>query len=326
MSKGKNLLVFCETGASGYPEPASLEVLGLAQELAGAMKLKVAAAVIGEMASEVAAEDVSRVFAAKAPSEGSYCPEWYTAFIEKACSACDPVAVLFAHTQLGQDIAPRLAQRIGAGLVTDASGVSVEKKKLLVTKGVQGGVALASYSFKTKMQVVTVRPRVGKVPERNESKPAEVVELDVPEEAARSQWELVERIKDESEDIKLEDAEVVISGGRGMGGPEGFETLRALAKLIGAAVGSSRPPCDAGWIPSSQQVGITGRIISPQVYIAVGISGASQHLSGMADSKKIVAINKDPDAQIFRVADYGVVGDYRKVLGAFIEAIRENKG
>ena len=130
----------------------------------------------------------------------------------------------------------------------------------------------------------------------------------------------------ESTEIKLEEAEVVISGGRGMGGPEGFEILKELATELGAAVGASRPPCDAGWVPSSYQVGITGKVISPPVYMAVGISGAAQHLSGMGDSKKIIAINKDEEAEIFKVADYGAVGDYKEVIPAFLEVIKSKKG
>lgn len=326
MNKESNcLLVFCEAGESSASEPVSLEVLGLALELAGVMGLDVTAAATSDIASEVAAHAVGRVFTSKKSFDEGYRPEWYVAFMEEACSLSNPIAVFFAHTPLGQDIAPRLAQKLGTGLVTDASGVSAEGKKLLVTKVRQGGVALATYSCNTTPQIVTVRARLGSIPDRDESTAAEIIEVEVPAEA-QPQWELADRILEESVEIKLEDADVVVSGGRGMGGPEGFELLKELARTTGAAVGASRPPCDAGWISSSQQVGITGKIISPDVYIAVGISGKSQHLSGMGDSKKIVAINKDAEAEIFQTSDYGVVGDYKKVLPALIDTIKESKG
>jgi electron transfer flavoprotein alpha subunit len=135
--------------------------------------------------------------------------------------------------------------------------------------------------------------------------------------------EIIQRVQEEQKGVKLEEAQVVVAGGRGIGGPEGFDQLRELADIFGGAVGASRPHCDSEWISSTSQVGITGKIVAPDVYFAVAISGSSQHLSGMADSRNIIAINKDPDAYIFRVAHYGVVGDWRQVLPAFTEKLRE---
>jgi electron transfer flavoprotein alpha subunit len=319
------LLVFCESTDSGAPEAISLEVLGLGKKLSQAMGHELAAAATRDISHEAAAHGADRIYIAQAPSGDAYRPAWYVALLEGACQQCNPGAVLFPHTPLGQDIAPRLALRLGTWLVSDAVNIAIQDNRILAQKPVQGGVALATYSFNTSPTIITVRRGVGNVPERDESHAAEMHEIEVASQHADAQWELVERVREETQGIKLEDAKVIVSGGRGIGGAEGFEMLRVLAKELGAAVGASRPPCDAGWIPSSHQVGITGTVVSPELYIAIGISGASQHLSGMGDSKKIVAINKDPDADIFKVADYGVACDYRQVLPALIDTIRENK-
>ncbi len=325
MSGSGCLLVFCEPLTENTPAAISFEMIGLGREIADELSVELAAVAPKDIANEVIAHGAGKVFTAEKPADEGYNPEWYVAFLEEVCNRADPVAVLFGHTSLGQDVAPRLAQRLGAGLATDATAVNVEEKKLPVTKQVQGGVGIATYSFNSTPQIVTVRPRVGNVPDRDESGAAEVIEIDVTEDAGKARWEVIDRVIEEGGDIKLDEAEVVVSGGRGIGGSEEFDMVRELAREIGAAVGSSRPPCDLGWMPSSQQVGITGTVISPQVYFAIGISGASQHLSGMCDSKTIIAVNKDPDADIFKVANYGVVGDYRQVLPAIIDTIKENK-
>ncbi len=305
--------------------PTSLEALGLGRELATALGLELVAVTTSELAELVAAYAPDRAYAATPASEQADPAEWYTQLLARACSECDAAAVVLAHTQLGQDVAPRLAARLGGGVVTDAVRVAVEGGGIVAEKPVQGGVALATYAFKSAPAIVTVRRRVGGEAERGGAA-TEVTALEVEPSASGSEWRLVDRIAEESAEVKLEDAEVVVSGGRGMGGPEGFELVSELASLLGGAVGSSRPPCDAGWIASSHQVGITGKVISPGLYVAVGVSGASQHLSGMSDSKKIVAINKDADAEIFRVSDYGVVADYKDALPALIAAVKEHKG
>jgi electron transfer flavoprotein alpha subunit len=209
--------------------------------------------------------------------------------------------------------------------VSDAISAKIEKGVLQIKKPVQGGAALATYSFNTSPQVITVQRGIGSMPEKTTAGGPQIEKISVSLKDFQTPWRRSERIKAESPEIKLEEAKVIVSGGRGMGGPEGFNLLNELAEVIGAAVGASRPPCDAGWVASSRQVGITGTTVRPEVYFAVGISGASQHLSGMADSKKIIAVNKDPDAEIFRVADLGVVGDYRKVLPAFIARLKARK-
>lgn len=315
-------LVVCESCAPGKIQPISLETLGLGKELAQHRGGELIVASTADIAEEAAACGANRIYTARPPAGEGYRPEWYVSFVEAACRRCRPAAVIFAHTQLGQDIAPRLSKRLDTSLVTDCVRVDMDDRTIIATKPVQGGIALASYAFDALPAIVTVRRGVGKTSSHSEPHTPEIIELDVPLEHPGT-WELLEHVREESAETRLDDAEVVVSGGRGIGGPEGFEMLRQLANALDAALGASRPPCDAGWIASSRQVGITGTTVSPQAYIAVGISGASQHLSGMSDSKKIVAINRDADAHIFNVADYGVVGDYRQVVPPFIDAIRE---
>jgi electron transfer flavoprotein alpha subunit len=321
----KSIILFCEDSADGGIEKSSLEVIGLGQELSGPLGLDLKVVTYANIAEKVSSHTPSQVYSIEKP-EGPSFSELITAALINLCEEADADTVLFAHTPLGQDIAPRLSHNLNSWCVTDAIALKVDQNKLIVEKPVQGGAANASYSFNTSPVVVTIRRGVGSAPEKDDSNRREIIEFATPEISVRNKWEVVEQIKEESAQIKLEEAEIVVSGGRGMGGPEGFEIIKELASELGAAVGSSRPPCDAGWVPSSHQVGITGKVISPPVYIAVGISGAAQHLSGMGDSKKIIAINKDEEAEIFKVADYGAVGDYKEIIPAFLEVIKGKKG
>lgn len=321
MSEKGSVLVFCESGASGKMTSASLEMLGLGRKLAQAANCELSIAATNDIAEEAGTYGVRCIYTAPPPTSQTYYPEWHVSFVEEACKRCQPAIIIFAHSSLGQDVAPRLSEKLWAGVVTDCVGVSVEQGRFLATKPVQGGVALATFVFNASPAIVTVRRGVGTVPDRLDCNQAKVSEIDVSH--AEERWETVGRVLEESAASKLEDARVIVSGGRGIGGPEGFEMLRALANTLGAAVGASRPPCDAGWVPSSSQVGITGKTVRPHVYVAIGISGASQHLSGIADSKIIVAINKDADADIFRMADYGIVGDYRLIVPALIDAVNK---
>jgi electron transfer flavoprotein alpha subunit len=316
------VLVFCESTDTGMPEAASLEALGFGKKLSQSMDRELSAIAVTDISRKVAGYHADRIYIAKNPPGNGYLPEWYTALLEQTCLQCSPKAVILAHTPLGQDVAPRLAVRLGTWFVSDAVNIVFQDNRIFVQKPVHGGIALGTYSLNAFPVIITVRRGVGGVPDLIEPhSAAEIHEIEVPSEHA--QWELVDRVKEET-GIRLEDANIIVSGGRGIGGAEGFELLKDLAKELGAALGASRPPCDAGWIGSSQQVGITGAIVSPGLYIAIGISGTSQHLSGMADSGKIVAINNDPDAAIFKVSDYGVVCDYRQVLPAFIDTFRED--
>ena len=201
--------------------------------------------------------------------------------------------------------------------------VDPDSKRLLANRPVYGGNAVAVVSCEYTPQIAAVRPKVYEPREPDPSRQGEVVSFPVDLEASQAKNRILERVEEESTGVKLEDARVVVSGGRGLGGPEPFEGLGELAKLLGGALGASRAAVDSGWIPIAYQVGLTGKSITPDLYITVAISGASQHMAGCSGAKVIVAINKDAEANIFKEARYGVVGDWQQVVPAFQEAVRE---
>jgi electron transfer flavoprotein alpha subunit len=198
-----------------------------------------------------------------------------------------------------------------------------ETKRLLQTKPVYGGNARAIFSGETEPQIATVRAKAMTPLERDAARQGEVITLEAGLDPAAIRTKVLEKVSQEVEGVRLEAAPVVVSGGRGIGSAEGFKQLEELAKLLKGAVGASRPPCDNGWVPDVLQVGLTGKIVAPELYIAVALSGSSQHMAGCSGCKNIVAINKDAEANIFREARYGVVGDWKKVLPAFTEKVRE---
>jgi electron transfer flavoprotein alpha subunit len=214
---------------------------------------------------------------------------------------------------------------LGTAVTTDCIDVSIdpESKRLLQTKPVYGGNAQAVFVTDTDPQMVTIRTKAMTSPEPDSLRKGEVVNVPAGLQASDIRTKVVNRVIAEVAGIKLEDAPVVVAGGRGIGGVDGFKQLEELARLLKGAVGASRPPCDNGWLQDTAQVGLTGKIIAPELYIAVAISGSSQHMSGCSGSKTIVAINKDKEANIFRYARFGVIGDWKKVLPAFTAKVKE---
>lgn len=248
------------------------------------------------------------------------------AALEKVCKDTQPVAVLIGRTLAGRDVAPRLAFRLGVGLAQDCLEVDTDADsgRIVAVRPVYGGNALAKVTFPdANPQVVVLRAKTHEPLEIDPSRSGEVIEIQTNLDPSVVKARLVETVTQESTGVRLEDAGIVISGGRGLGGPEPFDMLEDLAKLLGAAVGASRAVCDAGWLDHSYQVGLTGKTITPDLYITVGISGASQHMAGCSASKHIVAINRDADANIFKSSSFGVVGDWKAVLPSFIETVRE---
>ena len=249
-----------------------------------------------------------------------------TELVSEAVERLEPSSVLAANTDAGSVVSARVAARFGTGLASDCIDLTVNPStdRIAVTRPVHGGSALAVYEFAGDgLQVVSVRPGAFEPAPISGGMP-EVERLDMSDVGvAGAVPVLVERVVEESEGIPLEQADVVVSGGRGLGGPEPFDNLRELCGLLNAALGASRAACDAGWIDHSHQVGLTGKSISPTTYITVGISGASQHMAGCSSARNIVAIDKDREANIFSHARYGVVGDWAKVLPAFTAAVAE---
>ena len=241
-------------------------------------------------------------------------------------SQTQPSIVLIGRTPIGRDVGPRLAFRLGAAVAQDCVEVAIDgdSGRVVATRPVYGGNALSRISFAGDgMQVVLVRPKAFEAPEPDTSRSGDIEDFPLSLDESAIKARLVETVTQQAEGVRLEDASVVVSGGRGLGGPEPFEELKSLSEALGGALGASRAACDAGWIDHSHQVGLTGKTITPDLYITVGISGASQHMAGCSASKNIVAINRDEDANIFKSATYGVIGDWSKVLPSFIETVRE---
>lgn len=247
------------------------------------------------------------------------------AALEKACAETQPSVVLIGRTLAGRDVGPRLAFRLGVGLAQDCLEVSADAGgRVAAVRPVYGGNALARVTFPdANPQMVVLRAKAYEPLEADAARSGEVMVLQTNLDPSVVKARLVETVTQEAEGVRLEDAGIVVGGGRGLGGPEPFDMLEDLAKLLGGAVGASRAVCDAGWLDHSYQVGLTGKTITPDLYITVGISGASQHMAGCSASKHIVAINRDADANIFKSSSFGVVGDWKSVLPSFIETVRE---
>jgi electron transfer flavoprotein alpha subunit len=281
---------------------------------------------VGEAAQELSRFGLDRVYAVDHPLLDRHHPEMSCAAFLQACEVVKPKAILMGETLTSVDLAPRVALSLNTGLITDCVGFEMEAGEIYFVKPVYSSNVMAAYALATEPYMVTMRSRVEDPAESRDEAGAEVIGLEVELDASALETEVIERTLEQEEGPKLASSDIIVSGGRGVGGPEGFEQLAELAALLNGAVGSSRPPVDLGWAPPKAQVGQTGEKVGPSVYIAVGISGATQHTAGMSASRTIVAINKDAKANIFKVADYGVVGKHEEVLPAFHKAMKEILG
>jgi electron transfer flavoprotein alpha subunit len=250
---------------------------------------------------------------------GEYNPEEFLSALTAVCKKLAPQAVLLGNDTYSQELAPRLAHRLGGSAAGDAVDVAVADGQLRVTRGVYGGKATAVIALARSPGVVWVRARAMAPAEPRAPGQVERLRLGL---AQDNRVKVVSRHVETKEGVRLEDARVIVSGGRGLGGPEPFKQLQALADAMGAQMAASRAACDAGWVPASWQVGQTGKKVAPELYMAIAISGASQHIMGIADSKVICAINRDPDAPIFKHCRFGLVEDYQKVIGPLIEKLK----
>ncbi len=319
------ILVFIEQ-RDGNIRKGSLQALSEAKRQAAAKGWPVAAVLPGSgvkgAAADLGAYGAQKVFVADDANLALYSGEGYAEVVAKASEQFGPDAIFFSATAMGRDLAPRAAAKLGVGGLADVTGLELEGDTFVARRPVYSGKAFAMVDTSGgKPQVIGLRPNVFAAEQGSGT--AEVVELDGLSLSIRALVkELVEKGGGE---LDVAEANIVVSGGRGMKGPENFEMLREFARLMGGAVGASRAAVDAGWIDHAHQVGQTGKVVSPTLYIAIGISGAIQHLAGMGSSKFIVAVNKDPDAPIFKVADYGVVGDLFQVIPALVEEVKKIK-
>jgi electron transfer flavoprotein alpha subunit len=250
-------------------------------------------------------------------------PDLVAHAIVQACRKLAPAAILLGDSLVSADLAPRIAFALGAALVTDCAGIRSEDGEIHALKPVFGGNVVAEYVAATVPVIATMQSGCELAAIRSDDARTQVVSLPVDLDACAAKTEVVERVVEPLDGPPLAMAPIVVAGGRGAGGVEGFATIRDLARVLRGAVGASRPACDAGWAPGRSQVGLTGERVAPALYIAIGISGASQHLAGMSRSQTIVAINKDAGAGVFNVADYGVVGLWEEVGPAFRDAVAE---
>ena len=328
MADATGVLVIGQTSGDGLDSTAA-ELLAAGSTLAAALGEELSIGLLGDTldapAQQAIAHGADRVYAVNHPLLAEYQPDLYLAALDALCRDVNPRVALISRTTEGRELAPRLAFRLGVGLAQDCLEVSVDEssRSLLANRPVYGGNAVAVVSCEQTPQIAAIRPKAYEPSETDAGRQGQVVSFPVDLDASQARTRVVETVREESEGVKLEDARVVVSGGRGLGGPEPFAGLEDLAKLLGGAVGASRAAVDSGWVPSSYQVGLTGKAITPDLYITVAISGASQHMAGCSGAKCIVAINKDGDANIFKDARYGVVGDWERVLPALTEAVRE---
>ena len=347
------ILVFSLASAEGLPR-SSLELVAAAEQLReklgdGIVQVALLGPDAESYAETLIHHGADEVLVASSPELQSYKTELILEVLEAVIKQVSPGVIFFPADTVGGEVAPRLAYRLGIGIVTDCVGFEVEPspssppklggkeggqswggksegRQLRWLRPVYGGKAMAFMVAKGPLQIATFRQRAYEPLPEDTSRQGKVQALEVELEPVMARVSLVEEVREEVEGISLDEAKIVIGGGRGIGGPEAFSELETLAQILEGAVGSSRPPADSGWVTHAKLIGQTGKIVSPNLYIAIGISGAPQHMAGISAAKTIVAINKDEDAPIFKVAHLGVVDDWRQVVPALIRACRELVG
>ena len=327
----KNLWVLIET-EENTAKNVGYELLTPGRQLADKLGEELVAVVIGadvEAAAKTAiAYGADKAILVEGEEYFQYSSDACTYALASLIEKYQPSAVLIGATNNGRDVAPRVAAKIGTGLTADCTelGIDEETGNIAWTRPAFGGNLMAKILCPDhRPQMGTVRPGVFKKGTPDESRTGEIIREDLHLDPSRIRVHLLERVKEVAEAVNLEEAEIIVAGGRGVKSAEGFSLLQKLADALGATLGASRAAVDAGWIPHAHQVGQTGRTVSPKLYIACGISGAIQHLAGMSGSDTIVAINRDPEAPIFQVADYSIVGDLFEVAPAMIEEIEKLK-
>jgi len=328
MADYKGVMVYGET-ADGQLAGITAELLGCGRKLADDLGEELSAVLVGSGVSGLAQEAIAfgadKVYVVDDPLLKDYQTDSHVSVMDKVVKEVNPQILIVGQTSMGRDLSPRLAFKLNTAVTMDCIELSIDSdsKRLLQTKPVYGGNAQAIFTTDSNPQMVTVRTKSMTPLEKDTSRKGETVKIDAGLDPSAIRTKVLEKVTEEVEGIKLEDAEVVVSGGRGIGNTEGFKELEALARALKGAVGATRPPCDNGWVPEHMQIGLTGKIVAPDLYIAVALSGSSQHMSGCSSSKNIVAINKDPEANIFKVAHYGIVGDWKKIVPAFGNKAKE---
>ena len=323
--------VFAEQ-RDGRLKGVAYELLSEGRKLADKLETQLCAICIGhnvEGAEQLVAYGADKVYLADDPALADHQEDFYTGVLVDLIRKHRPEILLAGATAMGRSFIPRVASILYTGLTADCTSLDIdpESKLLLQTRPTFGGNVMATIMCQAKRpQMSTVRPHVFKMSAPDDSRQGEIIKVDFDKEAITSRTRLLDFIEDLTEKVKLDDADIIVSGGRGLGKPENFQIIKELADALGAALGSSRPPVDDGWIPYSHQVGQTGKTVCPKLYIACGISGAVQHLAGMQTADVIVAINEDPNAPIFQVATYGIVGDLFELVPMLTDRFKKARG
>jgi electron transfer flavoprotein alpha subunit len=325
----KGVWVFAEQ-KKGKVQSVSYELIGKARELADKLKTYVGAVLIGNdvqiEAESLISSGADIVYLVESPKLASFLDEPYTNVLVSLINRYKPEIVLSGATFIGRSLMSRVAVKVDAGLTADCTGLDIEaeKKILLQTRPAFGGNIMATIiSPNYRPQMATVRHKVFLQPELNRSRKGKIIKESFHIDELASRTTLLDIVEEVENLVNIAEADIIVSGGRAMGGPDNFKMLHDLAEVLGGAVGASRAAVDSGWIPYSHQVGQTGRTVAPKIYIACGISGQIQHLVGMQSSKIIIAINKDPDAPIFKLATYGIVGDIFQIVPALTKKFKE---
>ena len=328
-SQYKNVYVFVEQ-RDGVVQNVALELLGKARELADALHEQVIALLLGkgvkDKADELIAAGADVVLSIEADELAQYTTEPYAQAITQVIHERKPSILLIGATSIGRDLGPRLSARIGTGLTADCTGLDIsEDGDLLMTRPAFGGNLMATIICKEhRPQMSTVRPGVMRAKAADPTRKGKVEEVKINFDKSKFRVRILETVKEQKNMIDITEAKVLVSGGRGVGTAEGFQTLRELADVLGAEVGATRAAVDAGWTEHARQVGQTGVTVRPKLYIACGISGQIQHIAGMQDSSIIISINSDPNAPINTIADYVIVGDYAEIVPKLIKYYKKN--
>jgi electron transfer flavoprotein alpha subunit len=321
------LLVAEVSGEQLAPTTAELvgEGLRLSTHVGGPVTVLLAGKNVQALPASLGQLGVEKVLVADSQSPTPPSPQWVLLAADQAARQVQPEVILLTHAGGSRDLGPSLAYRLGTGIVTDSTALRVDGGELVITKPVFGGSAIAEFTISTRPRVVTLRPRAFEADEAPPARKAQVEAVNV--SAADGAIEVLEEIREQATTgPRLKDAKVIVSGGRGLGGPENWKYIEELAQVLGGAVGATRAVTDAGWVPPSLQVGLTGATVAPDLYITIGISGAVQHIAGISGARNVVAINRDADANIFKYARYGVVGDWKQIVPAFTQRLKELRG
>ncbi|MEK7449345.1 MAG: electron transfer flavoprotein subunit alpha/FixB family protein [Planctomycetota bacterium] len=321
------ILVFAEQKENQFKQ-AAFEAISEARRLSDTLKTEVVALVVGseikDLTDQPAFYGANKVLMIDNPQLRCYINRPYTRAVLKAVNQVNPGVILFSATLSGKELAASVAAGLGTSVAQDCIGLALDGEKLLARRPIYAGKAIITVKIINNPAVISLRPKVFPALAPDESKTAPVEKLKITFTPDDLKVTVKESVKTDGQKKELTEADVIVSGGRGMKGTENYKIIEELAEILNAAVGASRAAVDAGWRPHEDQVGQTGKTVCPTVYIACGISGAIQHLAGMSSSKCIVAINKDPDAPIFKIADYGLVGDLFECVPALTSELKKS--